>query len=119
MFSAEYIASESRRAARVAARNGQKPVIWEAGDKPPFNFPFIGDWRPRGYRLVNALFVDSSGLGADDEPALSVNQLLARLRPGYAYAIIEAGQFQLYLGEFVPPYASKRIRDEAAAEVGA
>jgi hypothetical protein len=110
MMSAAYIASESRRAARIAAAHGDKPVIWEEGDAESFHrfpFPFIGNWRPRGYTLVDTLFCDSSGLGAEDEPALSVRQLLARLRPGYAYAVIEAGQFQVHLGEFRPPYAAR------------
>jgi hypothetical protein len=60
----------------------------------------------RGYELVKNLFVDSSGLGADDEPALTgsqfereVTELLNEHGTLYAF-ITDAGQFQVYVGLF-------------------
>lgn len=65
-----------------------------------FPFPNIGDHRPEGYELEGMMMVDSSGLGADWEPALTHAQLIERLEVGKAHAIIEVGQFQVVLGEF-------------------
>lgn len=65
-----------------------------------FPFPHIGDYRPKDWELIDNYFVDSSGFGAENESALSVRQFLDKLKVGYGYAIIEAGQFQVYVGEF-------------------
>ena len=60
----------------------------------------------KGYELIEELFVDSSGFGAPDEPALTYQQLLTRLRElvtehGPLYSTITSvGQFQVYLGLF-------------------
>jgi len=73
----------------------------------PYNagisFPHLGDRRPRTWKLVDEIFVDTSGFGAPGELALTIKQLGERLKAGMAYATIEAGQFQAYLGEFIPP----------------
>jgi hypothetical protein len=75
---------------------------WKSGARRlRFPFPNIGDYRPDGWELVETLFVDKSGFGSPSEPALTIEQLLDRLVAGKGYAIIEEGQFQLYLGEFV------------------
>lgn len=72
---------------------------WRSSDDlPRFPFPQVSD--PAGYRLLNTLFCDSSGFGRPDEPALTVAQLLERLRPNKYYGITGAGQFQVYLGEY-------------------
>ncbi len=83
--------------------------------------PFIGGHLPTGYERVSlqeeydgdphglymgdndgfgAYFVDSSTMGASDEPAMNLNQFAARLREGYAYALVETGQFQVKVGVF-------------------
>jgi hypothetical protein len=101
----------SREACRKAAKTGMLPYVPLHEDEidafPPFPFPFLGDYRPTGWKLVEELFCDSSGFGASDEPALSVEQLKRKLTElqrtegkAYGYGIIEAGQFQLYLGVF-------------------
>ena len=65
------------------------------------SIPNIGSYRPKSWELVEELFVDSYGLEAPGEPALTVSQLKATgYREGMGYAIIEAGQFQLYIGIF-------------------
>jgi hypothetical protein len=100
----------SREACRKAAKAGLFPYVPLHEDEietyPPFPFPNLGDYRPKGWKLVDTLFVDSSGFGADDEPAMSVRQLKAKLNElqrsdeTYGYGIVEAGPFQLHLGVF-------------------
>jgi len=60
----------------------------------------VGNGDIFGYELVNTYFVDSSGFGADDEPALTFNKFLDKVKVGYFYGIREAGQFQVYIGEY-------------------
>lgn len=67
---------------------------------PPFPFPNIGSYKPKGWKLFNKYFVDSSGLGNSGEPALTIEAFMRKLKIGYGYAIIEAGQFQVYVGEY-------------------
>jgi hypothetical protein len=92
--------------------------------------PFIGTRRPRGFKLLNAsgligehgtvpfgdsegalrrheahhyIEVDSSGFGQPGELALTGAEFFAAIRkigPGKAYAIVEAGQFQVVVGVF-------------------
>jgi len=111
MMSIEYIESMARQAGITAQDLGTVPHIIrdqnEIDSYPPFPFPALGTYRPDGWELVDEIFADKSGLGTDDEPALSTRQLKARLKVGYGYAIIEEGQFQVYLGEFVPPAAGR------------
>jgi hypothetical protein len=69
-------------------------------------FPNLGDYVPKGWKLVSHLWCDSSGVGQPDETALTRDQLRAKIaehvRDGneYGYGVIEAGQFQLGLGMF-------------------
>lgn len=69
-------------------------------DYPPFPFPNIGDYVPKGFKEIDTAFVDSSGFGESGEPALTVDQLKKWLEPGYWYAITEEGQFQVYISKF-------------------
>jgi hypothetical protein len=103
MMALSTIREMSRERAAEAANENMEPFIVEAedlDDMPPFPFPNIGDYRPAGWTLVETIFVDKSGMGRRNEPAMNTEQLLARLKIGMGYAIIEEGQFQLYLGEF-------------------
>ena len=110
MMSLEYIREINREVGEQASREARIPYnpfnADEINTYPPFPFPNLGDHRPKGWELVEELFVDSSGLGASDEPALSVDQLKRKLieldakSETYGYGITEAGQFQLYLGVF-------------------
>lgn len=115
MMSIESIRALSRKAALEAAANKREPFLLEAEDLedlrarvegaretngPLFPFPFIGNYRPKGWKLVKRLFVDTSGFGTDNEPALSVSKLAAALESGFGYALVEVAQFQAYLGVF-------------------
>ena len=106
MMSLDMIHSESRKAARRASEDGVLPYIVEREDLVAFKrggtfpFPFTGTKRWKGWKLVKRYFVDSSGWGKAGEPALTREQFLAVLEPGYGYAILEAGQFQVYVGKF-------------------
>jgi hypothetical protein len=110
MMSLDSIQQLSREATRKASRKHLEPYVphdeAEIESYPPFPFPNLGDHKAKGWKLVDTLFVDSSGFGASDEPALSVRQLKAKLLElqradkTYGYGIVEAGQFQLYLGVF-------------------
>jgi hypothetical protein len=68
----------------------------------------------KGYTWLANLFVDSSGLGAEDEPALTQDRFMDRLKElikengGHVYtAITGAGQFQVNLGVYKKTSKSK------------
>ena len=78
----------------------------------------MGDYAPQGWTAVgDAFMVDSSGFGADDEPALSVQRFKMKLThdldKGYGYAIVESGQFQVYVQAYKPPANYKARRHPA------
>jgi hypothetical protein len=114
MMSLEAIRELSREAAEQAAEEQQEPYRVEqediddararlkAGRTPRFRFPFLGDYIPEGWARTDTapLFADSSGFGRESEPALTPRQLVEKLRAGYGYAIIAAGQFQAYVAEY-------------------
>jgi len=112
MMSGQTIAAMSRAAARKSAREHQVPfTVWpedlrdwkaivEAGSLPRLPFPFIGDRNPRGYKRVQEFFVDSSGFGADYEPALTIRKFIGEIKENMAYAIVEVGQFQVVIAEY-------------------
>ncbi len=103
MYDLATLQAMSRDAAKKAARAHKVPFIVEQEDlaaMPPFPFPNLGDYRPKGWKLITEHFVDSSGFGTEGEPALTVNQFLAKLTPGHGYAVIGEGQFQVWVGEF-------------------
>jgi len=102
MYGLATIKSMNAEAARKA--KGKQPFIIKSAEQidtfPPFPFPNFGDYRPKGWELVETYFVDSSGFGGDGEPALGARHFRSKLKIGYGYAVIEAGQFQVYVGEF-------------------
>jgi len=66
-----------------------------------FSIPNLGYYKPKGWAKVKDYFVDKTGLGSDGEPALTFDKFIKQLVPGRAYGIIEEGEMQLYVGEFV------------------
>lgn len=69
-------------------------------DTEIFKCPNIGDSKPIGFKEIDRLFVDNSGFGASNEPALTTEQFLAKVKAGLYYAIVAEGQFQIYIGVF-------------------
>ena len=69
------------------------------GDKAVFKAPLIENC-PKGFMEVKSHFVDSSGFGAEGEPALTALQFLARVKAGRFYGITGQGQFQVYVTEY-------------------
>lgn len=121
MMSPEAIRSMSRRAAeRNRDRQPLEIKDWDLVNDETLmtaikRIPFLGVQNRKGYHKVDPVkmgkvrgtaadapfvFADNSGFGDDDEPALSLKQLLKFLRdmgPGYHYWIAETGQFQIVL----------------------
>lgn len=114
MMSLETIKALEDMAAKRAAQKNLVPYVpfdeneirSYGKDGVRFPFPSLGSHRPEGWDLVGDYLCDSSGLGADDEPALTSGQLRLKLLVDYAkdetygYAIISEGQFQIVLGVF-------------------
>lgn len=107
MMSAQQMNRLADDAAKRAKRNGLKPQR--------DNIPFLGDYVPKGYRRIDApnepremgcvegyLFVDASGWGAPNEPALTQDEFLAykEANPTLLFGITEAGQFQVVVGVY-------------------
>ena len=112
MFDTATIKRMNREAEVRSRREGIVPIVLTQpmidafkAHLPGWRFPHIGDRRPRGWKLVETLFCDSSGFGLSTEPALTIDQLGQRLEVGMGYATIETGQFQVCLGVFRPPVA--------------
>lgn len=85
------------------------------------HLPNLGTYLPKGWERVSleeldhdthrkaymgdnegfgAYFVDKGNFGDEDEPAMTLREFLAVLRPGYAYGVVEEGQFQIKVGVF-------------------
>ncbi len=67
-----------------------------------FNIPFVGTKLSKEWRKIDELFVDSSGFGQEGEPAITIKEFYLQIKAGLAYGVIEAGQFQVFVGVFVP-----------------
>lgn len=109
MMSLDTIRDMARDAGIEAAENAVTPkFFWDtdisdlkAGDLRGLKaIPNLGDHTPEGFEMVQEFFVDSSGFGQEDEPALTFTQLIDKLDPEMGYAITSVGQFQIYIGEF-------------------
>jgi hypothetical protein len=104
MWSLEVINQLNKEAGDKARAQRVEPYFIhypeEIDGYPPFPFPNIGDDEPEGWEQVDDFFCDSSGFGSSSEPALTPEQLKRKLEPGFGYAIIETGQFQLVIGKF-------------------
>jgi hypothetical protein len=119
MMSPQVIRQFQREAAERAAEREQEPLMIypedvdlikaavEIGEVPNIRIPNLGDYVPDGWERVLdyndehvTYFCDKSGMGASDEPALTLGQFLSKLEAGFGYAMIEEGQFQCYVGKF-------------------
>jgi hypothetical protein len=112
MWDLETIKRLNREVGERAVEEGLEPFHLEREAQldlmPPFPFPNLGDDAvelDKQHERVDSLFVDKSGFGAADEPALTMDQFTDRLREllrenegGILLAIEEEGQFQLHVG---------------------
>lgn len=114
MMSLETIAHLSSAAGIIARENGKIPLEvtpYMMRNWPPFPLPNLGDYIPPYWEevrdedgdLVQA-FVDKTGMGSENEPAMTIKQFLAWLHEhcgkGIGFGIVEEGQFQIYVGKF-------------------
>lgn len=108
MMSIEYMQSLADEAGNKARRNKTVPRVFSAtllaqfGQRGGPTIPALGSYRPKGWRIEEHKLCDSSGFGADDEPALTQRQLKEWIgqHPGDGFAVIEIGQFQVVVGRF-------------------
>jgi hypothetical protein len=137
MFSPSTIADLQLEAAAQAAHQHKQPlVVWAAEEIT--EAPNLGTYTPAGWRpLLWAdidqdgqghgehgdervlLFVDLSGWGDEDEPALSQRQLVAKVeaiqtvgaakRLTIGWGIYEVGQFQGHLAAYLRTDPLKRL----------
>lgn len=100
MDNRELVANNDRNY-REAKRKKLQPYVAKVdGDEGVFKMQNLGCYKPEGWELREKLFVDSSGWGAEGEPALTIKQFLSRVKAGLGYAICQAGQFQVYVNVF-------------------
>lgn len=100
-MSLESIEQLSREAGEQAAEQNQEPLVaFTDGDEGVLKCLNLGTYCPKGWKLIDRLFVDNSGFGTEGEAALTVKQFISKVKEGLGYAIIEEGQFQIYIGVF-------------------
>ena len=111
MLSYDQIVSMAQDVGKEAKRLGKVPYSLKSLNVDTlrrFLFPNIGSYRPNGWELVNYKTCDKTGMGHEDEPALTARGLkawikdLQRSDTNWAMAIIEDGEFQVVIGLFKP-----------------
>lgn len=122
MMSLEMIQRLSDEQAENAARLGKQPYVpYTPGEILDWSrrcpIPNLGSYRPAGWEIcpeADWWFVDKSGWGADGEPALTVRQFAeqahdwALTHPSDGYAIVEEGQFQVWIAPFEHTITKRR-----------
>ena len=116
----------SRDCAIRACRENKIPFVYEqediddlkaqlkAGKRLRFLIPHLGDYLPQGWRYTDRepLFIDISGYGKEDEPAMTTRAFLEALTPGKGYGCVECGQFQAHIREYERDDSSEGNADE-------
>jgi len=111
MMSLEVLIAVNEDIALQAAEEGLEPFVPSDSDALGFwqriRLPNIGYYEPDGWEKTEASwFVDKTGWGREDEPALTLNrfkkelQQYIRANPGHGFAVTEEGEFQLYVSAF-------------------
>jgi len=105
MYDVATIVNMNRAAGRRALREDREPMLVTSKvgiEERIRHIPNMGTYRARnrGWRLVRTYFVDSSGFGSPGEAALTFEEFARQVKVGFGYGIIEAGQFQVVIGEF-------------------
>lgn len=109
MMSEQQIRALATEEGRKAEKGRLKPWVCKDKGIHPKNIPFLGDYVPEGWAVVDSYFVDSSGSGGLWERALTQEQFFDKLKVGRGYAVIEAGEFQVYVGEFLTPEEKPKV----------
>lgn len=90
MMTLALIKQLSREAGQRAAKQKREPLVAFCDkDEAVFKCPNLGTYIPKDWKLIDRLFVNKNS--AD---------FLAQIKEGLGYAIIEEGEFQLYIGVF-------------------
>lgn len=110
MWGLETIRKINHEAAVKAREARLEPTVLESEEQledwPPFPLPHLGDACAdidKENERVETLFVDSSGMGAENEPALTINQFKTQLKSlmgeygSLKLAIEDQGQFQVHI----------------------
>ena len=101
MMSLEQIEYENKKAENRVHKDKSKLFIAQTnGDMNVKTALYIKDYKPKGWQQTEVFFVDSSGMGAQIEMALTFKQFITHVKKGCGYAIISQGQFQVYIAEF-------------------
>jgi hypothetical protein len=119
----------ARKAGSAAKRDGLKPFQPESLEdltpgNPKFKIPNLGTYVPAGWqRTEDVWFVDKTGCGREDEPALTVPRFVEKLQEYFAthptagYGVIYEGEFQVYVAAFEKlPQAVHATAEEDAHE---
>ncbi len=113
MMSLQAIKDLSQGAAIRAAHAKRVPLVIEREDADSRDrlfqalqrIPNLGSYVPEGWSEVQRYLVDSSGWSDPQELAshgcFSLEGLMDEVKIGRGYAIVEEGQFQVKVGEFV------------------
>jgi len=102
MRALQEIEQEADQKTIEARRAGLQPYIAKHDhDEGVKQAPVVGHYIPAGWSPTRRFFVDSSGFGSEGEGALTFGQFLQEVTGDKAYAITEAGQFQVYIQEFI------------------
>jgi hypothetical protein len=64
-----------------------------------------------GYELIQNFFVDNSGFGTENEPALTFSNFLSQVKEELYYGIRDVGQFQVNIGEYKKVNRQKLQKD--------
>jgi len=88
-------------AGKNAKEYNLEPLVAEYnGDENITNCPDLGNYEPEGWEYIQNHFVDSTGFGAENEMALTLEQFLAKVKEGLGYSICSAGSFQVNISEW-------------------
>lgn len=103
MMAPEFIRQvNSDQATKAKFMSWEPMVLQEPLARTLRTLKHLGDYVPEGWDLVETHFVDASGFGEEGEAALTIDQFEALIRADMnsGWAIVEAGQFQVYIGQF-------------------
>ena len=129
MMDIETIVALNKEAGNKAKRHGIKPTTFDEKTLDVEDLREIvnlGNYVPKGWKRLDVnkyvmkwelpyshkildkggLFVDSSGFGRPDEPALTIEQLISLMakllsnKPSLGFGIVSEGQFQITIGVF-------------------